>query len=92
MKLLPPIQSSAVDRKTNRIKSRLSTFAHKHWLFAVDLRFKLTNLVADFIEGLLQLSMDSCQLFEVFVSFMDGEQNLVHFINGLIHGTLHILR
>lgn len=47
-----------------------------------------THLVVHFVEGLLQLPVDSSQLLEVSVRFMDGQQNLVHFIYGLVHGSL----
>lgn len=49
-------------------------------------------MVVDFVEGLLQLPVDSRQLFEVSVGFMDGQQNLVHFIYGLVHGGLELQR
>ena len=48
----------------------------------------LTHLVVDFVEGVLQFPVDGCQLFEFPVGFMDGQQNLVHFIYGLVHGCL----
>lgn len=60
-------------------------------LIAGDFRIKLpTHLVVDFVEGILQLPMDSSQLFEVSVGFMDGQQNLVHFIYGFVHGSLEL--
>lgn len=56
-----------------------------------DFKVKLsTHLVVDFVEGILQLPMNSGQLFEVFIGFMDRQQNLVHFIYGLIHGCLGV--
>lgn len=47
-----------------------------------------THLVVDFVKSLLQLPVDSSQLFKVSVGFMDGQQNLVNFIYGFIHGSL----
>lgn len=65
----------------------LSTLAAQ--LIAEDFKIKLlTHLVVDFVEGILQFSVDSRQLFEVSVGFMDGQQNLVDFIYGLVHGCL----
>lgn len=49
-----------------------------------------THLVVNFVEGVLQLPVDSSQLFEVPVSFMNWQKNLVHFIYGLIHSGLQL--
>lgn len=44
-----------------------------------------THLVVDFVEGVLQLPVDSGQFFEVPVGFVDGQQKFVHFIYGFVH-------
>lgn len=51
-----------------------------------------TNLAVDFVESILQLSVDSRQLLKVPVGFMDGRQDLVDFIYSLIHGRLWLRR
>lgn len=45
-------------------------------------------MVVDFVESVVQFSVDGGQLFEVSVGLMDGQQDLVHFVYGLIHGRL----
>ena len=47
-----------------------------------------THLVVDLVESLLQLSVDSGQLLEVSVGLVDGQKDLVHFIDGFVHGSL----
>ena len=46
------------------------------------------HLVVDFIKGVLQLAVDRGQLLEVPVGFVDGQQDLIDLVDGLVHGSL----
>lgn len=93
MNILPPILNSrnGVQKKEKKKKKDENKEESGIKLISGDCRIKLsTHLVVDFVEGVLQLPMDSSQLFEVSVGFVDGQQNLVHFIYGLVHGSLGV--
>ena len=77
-------------KKAHETESRIKFIFSSRQIIVGD--FKSTYLVVDFVEGFLQLPMDGSQLFEVSVSFMDGQEDLVHFIYGLVHGSLELQR
>lgn len=53
---------------------------------AGDIRIKPSiHLVVDFVECILQLSVNRRQFLEVSVGLVDRQQDLVHFIYGLVH-------
>lgn len=91
MNTLPPIQNSE-NKKRHMLEdqdevqlliNRTAQFMVSNWKIK-----RWTHLVVDFVEGFLQLPVHSGQLFEVSVGFMDGQQNLVHFVYGFVHGGL----
>ena len=46
------------------------------------------DLVVHLVEGVLQLAVDGGQLLEVPVGLVDGQQDLVDLVYGLVHGGL----
>lgn len=47
-----------------------------------------TNLIVYFVEGVLQFAVDGGELLKVSVGFVDGTEDLVDLIYGLVHGSL----
>lgn len=48
----------------------------------------LTNLIVYFVEGVLQFAVDGGELLKVSVGFVDGTEDLIDLIYGLVHGSL----
>lgn len=50
------------------------------------------HLVGNLAEGILQFAVQHCQLLEVSVGFMDGNEDLVDFVDCLVEPTLRTVR
>lgn len=47
-----------------------------------------TNLIVYFVEGVLQFAVDGGELLKVSVGLVNGTEDLINLIYGLVHGSL----